>query len=103
MCIGKITQTILNFNEFSFPIFSLDLIRKVSVPSVVYTASLLLSNKIFICGGEDFKLYKYNFETGTEIGEAFKLKDISLSKVTKIFGSTDLGPDCNWPNKGPNK
>jgi hypothetical protein len=35
----------------------------------VYSASLLLSNKIFICGGEDFKLYKYNFETGTEIGK----------------------------------
>lgn len=50
---------------------NLDLIRKVSVPSVVYTASLLLSNKIFICGGEDFKLYKYNFETGTEI-DSFK-------------------------------
>jgi serine-threonine kinase receptor-associated protein len=45
------------------------LIRKVSVPTVVYSASLLLSNKIFICGGEDFKLYKYNFETGTEIGK----------------------------------
>lgn len=46
-------------------------IRDVSIPSTVYTASLLKSNKIFVCGGDDFKLYKYNYETGTEI-ESFK-------------------------------
>ena len=51
--------------------FSLELLRRVNVPTIVYSASLLLTNKIFICGGEDFKLYKYNYETGTEIGEAF--------------------------------
>ena len=39
------------------------------MPTIVYSASLLLTNKIFICGGEDFKLYKYNYETGTEIGK----------------------------------
>jgi serine-threonine kinase receptor-associated protein len=41
----------------------------VNVPSQVYSASLLLESKIFVCGGEDFKLYKYNYETGTEIGK----------------------------------
>ena len=25
--------------------------------------------KIFVCGGEDLKLYKYDYETGIEIGE----------------------------------
>jgi len=50
---------------------NLELIRTVNVPTQVYSASLLLESKIFVCGGEDFKLYKYNYETGTEI-ESFK-------------------------------
>jgi hypothetical protein len=54
-------------------IFSLELLRRVNVPTIVYSASLLLTNKIFICGGEDFKLYKYNYETGTEIGKIYQL------------------------------
>jgi len=24
---------------------------------------------IFVCGGEDFKIYKYDFETGMELGK----------------------------------
>lgn len=46
-------------------------IREVEVPCPVYSASLLLEKNIFVCGGEDFKLYKYNFETGAQI-ENFK-------------------------------
>jgi len=45
--------------------------KEVSVPTTVYSASLLKENKIFVCGGEDLKLYKYNYETGIEI-ESFK-------------------------------
>lgn len=46
-------------------------IREVEVPCPVYSASLLPEKNIFVCGGEDFKLYKYNYETGNEI-ENFK-------------------------------
>jgi len=45
--------------------------KEVNVPCTVYSASLLKENKIFVCGGEDLKLYKYNYETGEEI-ESFK-------------------------------
>jgi hypothetical protein len=40
----------------------------VSIPTTVYSASMIKDNSIFVCGGEDCKLYKYNYETGAEIG-----------------------------------
>jgi len=46
-------------------------IKEISIPTNVYTASLIKDNSIFVCGGDDLKLYKYNYETETEI-ESFK-------------------------------
>lgn len=43
--------------------------KEVSVPCPTYTASLSQNKDIFVCGGEDLKLYKYDYETGIEIGE----------------------------------
>ena len=57
-------QTVSFFNSETF-----ERIKDVSLPSTIYSASLLYGRKIFVCGGEDFKLYKYNYETGTEIGK----------------------------------
>ena len=44
-------------------------INEFSVPTTVFTASLLYGRRIFVCGGDDFKLYKYNYDTGAEIGK----------------------------------
>lgn len=57
-------QTVSFFHAETF-----ERIKDVSIPSTVFTASLLYGRKIFVCGGDDFKLYKYNFETGAEIGK----------------------------------
>jgi len=46
-------------------------IKEVSIPSPIYTASLHQDRDIFVCGGEDLKLYKFDFQTGLEI-ENFK-------------------------------
>ncbi|CAH1799858.1 unnamed protein product [Owenia fusiformis] len=46
-------------------------IKEVEVPSQLYTASYLPEKGIFVCGGEDFKMYKYDFATGSEV-ESFK-------------------------------
>lgn len=43
----------------------------MAIPTTVFSASLIKDNSIFVCGGDDLKLYKYNYETGTEI-ESFK-------------------------------
>lgn len=50
---------------------TLEKMKAVNVPCNVYSASLLKENRIFVCGGEDLKLYKYNYDTGIEI-ESFK-------------------------------
>merc|ERR1719445_931584 len=38
-----------------------DKLKEVSVPSPTYTASLHQDKEIFVCGGEDLKLYKFDY------------------------------------------
>jgi len=46
-------------------------IKEFEVPTQVHSASMKSDQSIFVCGGEDFKIYKYDFATGVEL-EAFK-------------------------------
>ncbi|XP_014214063.1 serine-threonine kinase receptor-associated protein isoform X2 [Copidosoma floridanum] len=46
-------------------------LREFTVPTSVYSASLHPDNSIFVCGGEDLKVYKFDYTTGVEI-ESFK-------------------------------
>lgn len=48
-------------------------LREVKVPTQVYSASLHPDCSIFVCGGEDLKVYKFDYTTGTEIGEIILL------------------------------
>ena len=41
--------------------------KEVSVSCPVYSASLNKAQDIFVCGGEDLKLYKFDYQTGIEI------------------------------------
>jgi hypothetical protein len=43
-------------------------LKEYSIPTKVYSATLHPDKAVFVCGGEDFKMYKYDFETGKEIG-----------------------------------
>lgn len=43
--------------------------KEITVPTNVATASLHPDKHIFVCGGEDFKMYKYDYITGNEIGK----------------------------------
>ena len=45
-------------------------IKEVAAPAPVFSASLLYGKRVFVFGGEDCKLYKYNYDTGEEIGES---------------------------------
>ena len=95
-------------------------LKEVDIPSPTYTASLHQDREIFVCGGEDLKLYKFDFQTGLEIenfkghfgpvhcvrfspdGELYasgsedgtlRLWQTNVGKITVIFGlhSTHLG------------
>lgn len=46
-------------------------IKEIKAPAPVLTASLHPSKNFFVCGGEDFKMYKFDYFTGAEL-ESFK-------------------------------
>ncbi|KAL0278784.1 UNVERIFIED_CONTAM: hypothetical protein PYX00_000495 [Menopon gallinae] len=50
---------------------SLEKIREVTIPTQVNSASLHPDKTIFVCGGEDLKMYKFDYSNGCEI-ESFK-------------------------------
>ena len=54
--------------------YSADTMRKMrefAVPTPCYSASLAPSRAAFVCGGEDLKVYKFDYNTGTELGSYF--------------------------------
>ena len=48
---------------------SLDLIKTVEAPATINSASLHPEKDFFVAGGEDFKLYKFDYSTKEELGE----------------------------------
>ncbi|OXA55276.1 serine-threonine kinase receptor-associated protein isoform X2 [Folsomia candida] len=50
---------------------TMTLIKEFKVPTQVHSASLKPDQSIFVCGGEDFKIYKYDYNSGVEL-DAFK-------------------------------
>lgn len=58
-------------NVTYFDLNSMNKIAEFQVPTQVYTATLHPDKNVFVCGGEDFVIYKYDFKTGEQL-EAFK-------------------------------
>ena len=46
----------------------LDKIKEYEISSPINSASLHPDQQVFVCGGEDFKMYKCDFTTGAELG-----------------------------------
>lgn len=68
---GSISLLFVFINLFGFIIFfcSLSKVNEVTVPTLVNTASLHRDKTMFVCGGEDLKMYKFDYTTGKEIGK----------------------------------
>lgn len=43
--------------------------KSFEVPTPVYSACLHNSKDFFVAGGEDFKLYKFSYADGSELGK----------------------------------
>lgn len=56
------------FNNKFFHFNSFEKLKEYSVPSQVNSASLHPEQSVFVCGGDDFKMYKFDYENGNEIG-----------------------------------
>lgn len=66
-------------------------LKEITVPTSVNTASLHPDKHIFVCAGEDFKMYKYDYITGNEI-ESFKghfgpVHAVSFSPDGELYAS----------------
>jgi len=46
----------------------LDRVKEFEISNQINSASLHPDQQVFVCGGEDFKMYKYDFNTGAELG-----------------------------------
>lgn len=96
------TLTVAHGNSVSF--FDADTLawqKEVKVPTKVAAASLHPDKHTFVCGGEDFKLYKFDYVTGNEIGElkcipmagtAGKCRFLSLSSCLQNRTRATLDP-----------
>lgn len=65
--------------------------KEISIPTQVNAASLHPDKHIFVCGGDDFKMYKYDYITGNEI-ESFKghfgpVHAVSFSPDGELYAS----------------
>lgn len=43
-------------------------IKEFEIPTLVHSSTLHPENTVFVCGGEDFKMYKYDYNSGVELG-----------------------------------
>lgn len=43
-------------------------VKSFTMPTKAYSASLHPNKSCFVVGGEDFKIYKFSFEDGKELG-----------------------------------
>ena len=51
--------------------FNLDTMSKIyefKAPTQIFSSSLHPDKNVFVCGGDDFFIYKYDFKTGRQLG-----------------------------------
>ncbi|CAO1338067.1 unnamed protein product [Diamesa serratosioi] len=68
---GNVLTVTNGFNVTFFETETLKKLKEITVPTRLSSASLHPDKMVFVCGGEDFKMYKYDYLTGNEI-ESFK-------------------------------
>ena len=68
--------------------FRMEQIKSFEAPTAIFSASLHPSKSCFVAGGDDFKLYKFDYEDGKELGKAIKRQNNYIQFfVLKWFAS----------------
>lgn len=75
-------KTYIALTKLFFP--SLEQIKSFDAPATVNSASLHPEKEFLVAGGEDFKLYKYDYNTGEELG---KFSSFQVVKIIIVFHS----------------
>ena len=68
-CINSLLWACLIVQLF----YSYELLNLVSLPAQAYSASLHPDKNVFVAGGEDFKIYKFAYDDGKELGMSLTL------------------------------
>ena len=55
---------------YNFNVYRFEKIKEFESHQLINSSSLHPTQPIFVSGGEDFKMYKFDFDTGAEIGNA---------------------------------
>jgi hypothetical protein len=66
----------------------MELIKSYDAPTPVYSASLHPNKSCYVVGGEDCKLYKFDYETGSELGKKIIIYTL-LRPSTKCLKTQD--------------
>ena len=53
----------------TFNLIRLEPVKSFEAPTPIFSASLHPSKSCFVAGGDDFKLYKFDYEDGKELGK----------------------------------
>lgn len=67
-------------------------VKSFTVPTKAYSASLHPSKSTFVVGGEDFKIYKFGYEDGKELGKLIPHESqvLSMYALCKLISSLDI-------------
>ena len=60
-------------------------IKSFEAPTPIFSASLHPSKSCFVAGGDDFKLYKFDYEDGKELGKVIPQHINKLVCLIKTF------------------
>lgn len=58
----------------------MDPIKSFEAPATINSASLHPEKEFLVAGGEDFKLYKYDYNSGEELGE-FSFSSLKMIRL----------------------
>lgn len=64
---------------------SLEPIKSFEAPATINSASLHPEKEFLVAGGEDFKLYKYDYNSGEELGKSFFLFFLFFCPLNQWF------------------
>lgn len=65
---GTILSVCSGLKVSFWDIQKMEKIKEFVNPTQVLSATIHPDKPVFVCGGDDFKMYKYNFDDGTELG-----------------------------------
>lgn len=66
---GTILSVCSGLTVSFWDIQKMEKIKEFANPTQVLSATIHPDKPVFTCGGDDFKMYKYNFDDGTELGK----------------------------------